>query len=330
MRIWLVSFLTVALSTAAFDHAGAADADPIRKAIDKGVNYLKGTHQQGPNYHGGGNGMGSATLAGLAMLEAGVVDTDPSLAAITKYVRANALGMTATYETSLTIMFLDRLGKEADEPIIQLLGVRLLGGQTGGGGWTYDCGYSLTVEDENKLKAVFGGQAKLVAAQPAKKDGTPMVVDRPDFPTIPVKKEESTSKPIIKEKPAKVNIHPAVFQWAKLNNIHDGMNANQGHGGDNSNTQFAILGLWCARKHGVVCDKAFAQLDQRFRGRPNDDGGWGYFVGSGSTASMTCAGLIGLAIATGARRAPFKTSSTRELSGSKGLSRLKMPSSRTG
>src|SRR5207302_4089676 len=68
-----------------------------------------------------------------------------------------------------------------------------------------------------------------------------------------------------------------------------------GGGGDNSNTQFAILGLWAARRHGVPVEKALARADSRFRTSQNGDGGWGYMpvpgmrggVFGGSTSSMT-------------------------------------------
>jgi hypothetical protein len=83
---------------------------------------------------------------------------------------------------------------------------------------------------------------------------------------------------------------------------------------DNSNTQFAALALWVGRRHGLPVEKAITKLDRRFRSTQMDDGGWSYnglrpgpsmpmmagMPGLGSTASMTCAGLLTLAIADGA------------------------------
>lgn len=68
--------------------------------------------------------------------------------------------------------------------------------------------------------------------------------------------------------------------------------------GDNSNTQFALMGLWKARRHGVQADKGLTAVEQRFRKSQNKDGGWSYIPGDrkGSTASMTCVGLLGLAM----------------------------------
>jgi hypothetical protein len=75
--------------------------------------------------------------------------------------------------------------------------------------------------------------------------------------------------------------------------------------GDNSNTQFATLGLWVARRHGVPADAALARLERRCRESQQLDGGWPYTwapgkpIGNLSTPAMTCSGLLGLAVAQG-------------------------------
>jgi len=74
---------------------------------------------------------------------------------------------------------------------------------------------------------------------------------------------------------------------------------------DNSNTQFATLALWVARRHGLPVQPAVARVESRFRNSQGADGGWGYMYRPGSlirepsTASMTCAGLLGLGIGFG-------------------------------
>src|SRR5262245_57056343 len=45
---------------------------------------------------------------------------------------------------------------------------------------------------------------------------------------------------------------------------------------DNSNTQFAILGLWIARKHNVKVEVALLLAEKRFRDTQDQTGGWGY------------------------------------------------------
>ncbi len=73
--------------------------------------------------------------------------------------------------------------------------------------------------------------------------------------------------------------------------------------GDNSNTQYALLGLSAAHEAGVPVNPDVWALSrayfERFQTR---DGGWGYTIGrSNPTGSMTCAGVSSLVI-TGVRR----------------------------
>jgi VWFA-related protein len=67
--------------------------------------------------------------------------------------------------------------------------------------------------------------------------------------------------------------------------------------GDNSNTQFALLGIWGGGRHGFDSDSALEAIDGHFRESQNSNGGWGYVSGGPSSEAMTCAGLMGLAIA---------------------------------
>lgn len=66
--------------------------------------------------------------------------------------------------------------------------------------------------------------------------------------------------------------------------------------GDHSNTQFALLGVWAAGRHGLAVDGSLAEVDAHFRGCQADDGNWGYVPDQGGGKAMTCAGLMGLAI----------------------------------
>jgi len=67
--------------------------------------------------------------------------------------------------------------------------------------------------------------------------------------------------------------------------------------GDNSNTQFALLGIWAAGRTGFDSNAALEAINDHFRSSQNDDGRWGYTPGEGGKNAMTCAGLMGLAIA---------------------------------
>jgi hypothetical protein len=67
---------------------------------------------------------------------------------------------------------------------------------------------------------------------------------------------------------------------------------------DNSNTQFAILALWIARRHGAPVQQALLDAAKRLSDMQRGDGGWGYgtapFVADRSTPAMTCVGLLGI------------------------------------
>jgi hypothetical protein len=69
---------------------------------------------------------------------------------------------------------------------------------------------------------------------------------------------------------------------------------------DNSNTQFAVLALGAARRHGLPLDYPLALVELRFRLSENTTG-WEYQWKSAGTrprnyGSMTCAGLLALAV----------------------------------
>jgi hypothetical protein len=71
---------------------------------------------------------------------------------------------------------------------------------------------------------------------------------------------------------------------------------------DNSNSQFAMLALWAARRHDVPTESSLALAKKRYLTTQNDDGGWGYMIGGANQTrpAMTCVGLLGLAMGHGA------------------------------
>ena len=72
---------------------------------------------------------------------------------------------------------------------------------------------------------------------------------------------------------------------------------------DNSNSQFATLALWVAQRHGLPVRRTLARIALRFDTSQNRDGSWGYRYryggGEPESPSMTCVGLLGLAIGHG-------------------------------
>jgi hypothetical protein len=66
---------------------------------------------------------------------------------------------------------------------------------------------------------------------------------------------------------------------------------------DESNSQFALLGLWEAQRAGVdVPIDAFRRSAEYWSKQQRGDGGWGYRFGGLSTGSMTCAGIASMLI----------------------------------
>jgi hypothetical protein len=131
----------------------AATPKEIDAAIKRGADWLKANNRGQGVVSDTAYGVGPGCLAGLAMLEAGVPPSDPALKALTDQIRNAAYTQTRTYQVSLCLMFLDRLGEPSDVPLIQILAVRLLVGQTNRGGWTYDCVQGQQV-DEQTLRAI--------------------------------------------------------------------------------------------------------------------------------------------------------------------------------
>src|SRR5262245_29921320 len=95
-------------------------------------------------------------------------------------------------------------------------------------------------------------------------------------------------------------------------------------GGDNSNTQFAVLGVWAAGRAGLDVSETMNLVDQRFRSTQAGSGGWGY-TGVGDSDAMTCAGLMSLALAKGRKVLDGQMSNRKQDSDAPG-SRPKMDS----
>src|SRR5262249_6107287 len=68
----------------------------------------------------------------------------------------------------------------------------------------------------------------------------------------------------------------------------------------NSNTHFAIMAMWAARRYDVPIERTLKWITRRFSRSQNPDGSWGYRFkeggGEGGSPALTCAGLLGLAV----------------------------------
>ncbi len=276
--------LVIILLALAAPATRTADDAAIKKAIERGVASLKQIQREDGAWDDGNpqHLFGATALAGLTLLECDVPAEDPAVRKAAAIIRASSSGLLHTYSISLSILFLDRLGDADDEGIIQMLVVRLLAGQNSAGAWTYNCPGVFTPGEIRRLTTAPRPRAKGDDKRPA-----------------PEKKR--TDKEPSREL--------RQLLQAIERQVASGQVGGPGPGlamGDNSNTQFATLALWVGRRHGLPVDKALDRIEARYRNSQSGDGGWGYMVTpqftgrNNSTPAMTCAGLLGLAVARGA------------------------------
>src|SRR5262249_17806398 len=125
---------------------------------------------------------------------------DPAVQKAAFHVRTNIESLTDTYDLSLAILFLDRLGERNDRRLIQMLALRLVAGQKASGGWDYQCPL-LSLPEMNQLM-LYLHQTRPKAATllyPLPKDSKSDIRDplkKPgseDFPN-PLSKDKSSTK----------------------------------------------------------------------------------------------------------------------------------------
>ena len=244
----------------------------VESSIIRGTNFLKTT--QKPDGTWSDSDIGPTALAGLALLESGLTQDDPSLIKAIAALRKSAVTTTHTYSISLCLIFLDRLGQTQDIPLIESLAMRLLAGQTLSGGWSYNC----PGPNNDELIRIATSQKQLVELKATK--------------TFPKFNNKKTFEDLSPEVTRAIKV---IYQEKATGNNNDG-------GSDNSNTQFATFALWVSRRHGIPINYAFSRILLRFRGTQSQDGGWAYSGNGGSQPSsptMTGAGLLCLGLASG-------------------------------
>jgi hypothetical protein len=294
-RLWAALSLGV-LALAA--PARAADQAAIDRAIERGVAALK-RMQAGPDGTWPHREMGATALAGLTLLECKMPVDDPSVAKAAAAVRRASVSLDSTYSLALSILFLDRLGDPRDVGLIESMTVRLLAGQTPDGGWSYKCP-PISAAEVKRLNDELK-QRNVLKTEPAPR------------------KEKRTVRDLTPEIRQQLGLIGRMGQAGPGGGAPGLVPAAGGLGPDNSNTQFATLGLWVARRYGLPVDEALARNEARFRRTQGPDGGWGYFASGqpagprmwSSTATMTCAGLLGLAVGLGTSNDPDKKGRVR-------------------
>jgi hypothetical protein len=281
-KLLIGALLAVALGSVGTP-ASAVDQEDINRAVERGIEALRRSQIAPMDHWQHNTQVGATALMGLTLLECGISPDDKDVQRAVQAVRKEAPTMTYTYAISLSILFLDRLGDPDDVPLIESLTVRLMAGQDAMGGWDYDCpGVSET--EKRRLQANVDQRKELIGRREQPKPS-----GRRTYKDLP---EEIRQQVVEVERIAAVGEKPPVRA-------------------DNSNTQFAGLALWVGRRQGLPVERTLDRLGRRFRQTQNEDGGWAYtvvargpnmpppgpnFFHSRSTASMTCAGLICLAV----------------------------------
>lgn len=283
-----ISLFLLALSPAP---CNSAPPEAVNRAIDRGTAalklILKGVAKEDPKVNLGARGFpkigemqpGVAGLAVLTALECGIPADDPLIQRRLPALRKASITVTQTYSLAVLILLFDRLGDPDDLPFIYSMTLRLIAGQYYAGGWAYYCPPN-TLAEIRRLTA-------LLKERSAKPKTTPEGASGP--PVLPADVQEQLKR-LAKQR---LDVVPNAANF-------------QGRG-DNSNTQFAVLALWVARRHGFPVGPALATAADRLRKSQNPDGGWGYvpsFAGeatknTGSAPAMTCAALMVLALAHG-------------------------------
>jgi hypothetical protein len=268
--------------------------EAVNRAIERGVSYLKRKQIDSGSWESHSHAIGNAALPGLTLMECGVPAGDPAVQKATALVRREQAQMRATYELSLSVLFLERLGDQADRPLVQEMAARLVAGQQSDGGWHYHCPILDSAQQEELVRRLDRMRTGSSA------DSLKPAIER----TPQGEAEEAPAKPRPKGKGAKAGARlknvPALRE-----NLEIRREPNSGQS-DNSNSQFAILALWAAQRQNVPVERALALAAKRFRPCQNEDGGWGYHSGGeqrdGSKPSMTCVGLLALAVGHGLGR----------------------------
>lgn len=307
--------------------AASARADPkplskeeqakVNKAVEKAVAYLK--HKQTkegnwPTHWKNRYLVGECALPAYALLEAGVPAQDRGIQKAASFIRSKLPHTDDTYELSLAVLFLDRLGDPADKKLIQTCALRLIAGQYWTGGWSYVCPRFKEGQDAALLKLLETLAKKNKGGKPT--NLSPRVMTGPaDALAWPRKAPWTVDDSFSYEKPRQNTGRSefrreldgfkglAIFQNVKKLDWRERSNSKMTQSipligiTDNSNTQFALLALWVAQRHGVPAEASFRLLVVRFE--RSKLGSYGFPGVGWENSSMICVDLLGLAIGRG-------------------------------
>lgn len=251
------------------------ETDLIDTMKRKGIEFLKKTQAADGTWSDPLFGLHLVGMAGLTLLECGVPAHDPAVQRAANLVRQKREpkdDQYVTYRVALQVLFLDKLNDPKDTELIQHLTLRLLRGQRENGGWGYQAS-PFDLKDEK------------IALKLLQEVGT------------------TPWRTFAAKNAARVASLPGAVRSLAVFNEPEQQKAEfyKGEATDNSNTQFALLALWAARRHKVPVDLALQLIVKRFRLSQEADGRWlyGAHAPGAPAQAMTCAGLLALAVGYG-------------------------------
>ena len=242
------------------------DQKKVDEAIQKGCKYLVscgagfgqfGHGHRHKKYPAPVHGYGELIL--LTLADSGFYDDEsPELQALIQNVLEKKIG--STYIASLMAMALEKLNPKKYQKRIAQCAQFLVDQQCQNGQWDY--GWPV----DNPLSTEPEETPALVRKDVATFSQTPASLDRArDKPGT------TTRKPGIKKKPGSTKTKPG------LNKIPVRKRKKGPPSGDNSNSQYAALGIRACLDSGILVESRVLKLARTFWLRnQNTDGGWGY------------------------------------------------------
>lgn len=305
------------------------EQEKVNAAIDRAVQWLKNRQDKNGSW---GTRIGLAALPALTLLECGVPPEDIRIKKASQHIRKAIPALNTTYDLALAILFLDRLGDPVDNKLIQTCALRLVAGQSPAGGWTYECPIPTPKQEDDLLLVmrarrpkdamdlfVGGTDGSTPPGFTVRAPGDPLTkgvasdssVDSkllPEGDAMPLDGPGSNDRLLVKDRPrpevAKRAFDRLPPQLQKLPSLQPPQKSHKlppYDTSDNSNTQFAILGLLAAVHHDVPLERALALIVHRFHSSQVSNGAWNYQYSSPARPedvrpAMTGSGLLGLAV----------------------------------
>ena len=243
-----------------------AKKSPVDLAVDKGIEFLMKRYPRNTIHE-----PLNVELVLLALMHAKVRPDHPLL--VQNFYKMIRQPLNQTYQTGLRGLVLEGLHRRDYQKQLMQIGLFFSQNQSKNGQWGYSGATRKMIPARYKTPAL----ATLKLKNRRKPVSTGSTVVSTDPADVPAGKEIKLPPP------------PPVNRVSKV-------------GGDNSNSQYAMMGLLGAARAAVVIPKeTWRRAEKFYESNQLDDGGWGYAKdgkkGDMSSGSMTAASLSSLIVA---------------------------------